>query len=34
MLIEERMNELILAAKSAGLSLDEVREMLETLYAS
>jgi GntR family transcriptional regulator len=34
MLLEERMNELILAAKSAGLSLDEVREMLETLYAS
>jgi GntR family transcriptional regulator len=34
MLLEERMNELILAAKSAGLSLDEVKEMLETLYAS
>jgi GntR family transcriptional regulator len=34
MLLEERMNELILAAKSAGLSLEEVKEMLETLYAS
>jgi GntR family transcriptional regulator len=32
MLLEERMNELILAAKSAGLSLEEVKEMLETLY--
>jgi GntR family transcriptional regulator len=32
MLLEGRMNELILAAKSAGLTCEELTEMLETLY--